>query len=112
MKANYARKGRTINLRWDRGVFVPVDERDIVDAVEEANTEIVFNWIVEHATLEKPLGVHHNSSKPFYGMTLKDGDGKKIGREMKKRLLNALISDNRVELIKNSKHMNGLWPVE
>jgi RecA-family ATPase len=113
-KSNYAACVNPVLLQWQRGCFVAVEEHNIVDDITEKNTVVLLALITDMCKQGTPLGVHHNKHPNLYRVAVDDAaGGKKMSKETKTKILDALICDGIVEEVKGrgKSSENGLWPI-
>ena len=109
-KANYAAVGEALVLEWRQGRYERIDEEGIIDEVGELNREILLRLITEQAEKKVPFGIHNANRLCIYGVDITDSDGKVMGREVIKKILNVLLMEGLVEIISGDKDRNGIWP--
>jgi hypothetical protein len=112
-KSNYAACVDPVLLQWQRGCFVAVEEHNIVDDITEKNTAVLLALITDMCKQGTPLGVHHNKHPNLYRIAVDDAaGGRKMSKETKTKILDALICDGIVEEVKGrgKSSENGLWP--
>lgn len=109
-KSNYAVSGLStaFYVKWEAGVYIAVDETEIVDDKELESKENLRLAIEEHDAAGARLGLNHNSAVWLKTVRVRDHLGKLMDWDTKKILVGLLIREGVVEEIKGEPRNNGL----
>jgi RecA-family ATPase len=107
MKANYAKKGEVVRVRWERGVFVPVDELSPQEqSIENAKVDEIFLTCLDLKTSQnEAVGPKPSSNyAPTKFATMPEAQG--LSPEALKKAMERLHRDKRIKFEKGPRGGN------
>lgn len=111
-KSNQGPRGHSLTLRYESGVFAPVAVDGVVDGRQQADSDIIYNIVAEHASKGNAPGMAAQHGIYIGNLDIRDSLGGVMLLPERKRLITLLKLKGLLVEVKGQSRGNGLYPKE